>query len=99
MRKTLLHFILSVLLVSGYSQILENLPDLLLSQSGIKITDLSKWDELRREELVNLFRQEVYGQIPASFKPSVEFLLEETRYFKYISKSYPRISFNLFESC
>jgi len=40
------------------------LPELLVSQSGDEIKSLEDWENVRREELLNLFESEVYGKVP-----------------------------------
>ena len=40
------------------------LPELLVSQSGDEIKSLEDWENIRREELLNLFESEVYGKVP-----------------------------------
>ncbi|MEL7120669.1 MAG: hypothetical protein AAFO07_14555 [Bacteroidota bacterium] len=40
------------------------LPDLLTTSSGEKITDVKSWEKERRPEILQLFKDEVYGNIP-----------------------------------
>ncbi len=42
------------------------LPDLLKSSSGKKIASAGKWTKIRRPELLELFRENVYGRVPAT---------------------------------
>jgi hypothetical protein len=40
------------------------LPELLQTSDGRKVTDLKIWNEIRRPEILELFRQNVFGRIP-----------------------------------
>ncbi|MCU0362161.1 MAG: hypothetical protein MUE32_02285 [Bacteroidales bacterium] len=42
------------------------LPDLLLSSSGKKVTTAQQWNEGRRREVLDLFREHVYGRVPGT---------------------------------
>ncbi len=42
------------------------LPDLLVSSSGKKITSLAAWKKNRRQEILELFRENVYGRVPST---------------------------------
>lgn len=41
-----------------------NLPDLLTTKSGLKIEDIATWESVRRPEILNIFRDSVYGRMP-----------------------------------
>ncbi len=41
------------------------LPDPLVTESGQQVTDAATWNKVRRPELLELFRQQVYGRAPA----------------------------------
>lgn len=43
------------------------LPDLLTSSKGIKISGSTQWESLRRPEILELFRENVYGRVPETF--------------------------------
>ncbi|MBN3582778.1 acetylxylan esterase [Algoriphagus aestuarii] len=43
------------------------LPDPFISQSGQVIHSVSDWENIRRPELMNVFKNEVYGSIPDDF--------------------------------
>lgn len=43
-----------------------SLPDLLTSQSGKKISSSRDWTKIRRPELVELFRLNLYGRVPST---------------------------------
>lgn len=47
------------------------LPDVLVTGNGKKVTSADMWWKVRRPELIELFEQEVYGHIPANV-PSVK---------------------------
>ena len=40
---------------------MNNIPELLRSFSGEKIDTLQKWENFRREEIINAFKENVYG--------------------------------------
>lgn len=40
------------------------LPDLLLSNDGITVESAGEWEEHRRDEVLELFRSQVYGRVP-----------------------------------
>ena len=40
------------------------LPALLVSKSGRKIKNVKRWEKIRRPEILSLFEQEIYGEIP-----------------------------------
>jgi dienelactone hydrolase len=42
------------------------LPDPLITQSGRKITTAAEWESVRRPEVLELFRQHVYGRVPTT---------------------------------
>ena len=42
------------------------LPDPLISQTGRKITTKKEWETIRRPEVLELFRQHVYGRLPTT---------------------------------
>ncbi len=80
MKKILFVFFL-VVSVAGYSQRpginyeeekvpSYTLPDLLVTQSGRKIKKLKQWEKIRRPEILNLFKQEVFGKIPGKLEIS-----------------------------
>src|SRR5512136_2341850 len=43
-----------------------SLPDLLTDASGDKITTAREWNKHRRPELLNVFRDNVYGRVPVT---------------------------------
>lgn len=43
-----------------------DLPDPLVTESGDKVTDADMWNNIRRPELLELFRSQVYGRAPAA---------------------------------
>ncbi len=43
------------------------LPELLTSQEGKKITTSRQWEKIRRPEILDLFEEHVYGQVPQDF--------------------------------
>ena len=42
------------------------LPELLMSESGLSIESTVHWEEIRRPEILDLFRDHVYGRVPES---------------------------------
>lgn len=46
---------------------LYTLPDVLMTSNGKKITTLKFWNEVRRPEILELFRENVYGRVPSTF--------------------------------
>jgi Glucuronyl esterase, fungi/Heparinase II/III-like protein len=42
------------------------LPDLLKSEDGLLIESSEQWEEIRRSEILELFREHVYGKVPES---------------------------------
>jgi len=53
-----------------------NLPALLVTGSGAKVTTADQWWKVRRPEIVELFDREVYGRVPANV-PAVRWHLME----------------------
>jgi hypothetical protein len=43
------------------------LPELLLSQDSIRISTIEEWEKLRRPEILKLFEDNIYGQVPKDF--------------------------------
>lgn len=80
MKKLLLIFSVFPLLspINGMSQILANydedkvpaliLSDPFVSEKGRLIQSITDWEKIRRSEIVRLFQDEVYGQIPSDFE-------------------------------
>ena len=44
------------------------LPDPLINSNGKKIKSLDEWNDFRRQELINLFSNHLYGYIPGKLK-------------------------------
>ncbi len=44
------------------------LPELLKSYSGKKIKSIKKWEKRRRPELIKVFKQEIYGEVPENLQ-------------------------------
>jgi dienelactone hydrolase len=42
------------------------LPDLLIDQTGRKVTTVAEWEKTRRPEVIELFREHVYGRVPTT---------------------------------
>ena len=40
------------------------LPEILISNGGVKIGSADQWTSLRRPEIIELFRKNVYGRVP-----------------------------------
>jgi len=47
-------------------QLVAPLPELLKSEEGIPIESRPKWEEIRRDEILSLFEEHVYGRVPES---------------------------------
>ncbi len=71
--KKILTFLLLGLSFHIYSQIPEELPEILISEEGKEISEREFWENNRKPEILELFRSEVYGQFPADFSPDVSF--------------------------
>ena len=85
-KKLLTLFLLSI--IYSYSMIAQNydeskipsytIPKLLESESGARITSSDQWENQRRQEILNLFKEEMYGKVPqfdyktASYKRSIK---------------------------
>ena len=48
-----------------------DLPDLLTAASGDKIANIAQWEQQRRPEILELFKEHVYGHIPAAGKDTL----------------------------
>ena len=46
--------------------LLAPLPELLKSEAGISIESAAQWEEIRRDEILEMFEDHVYGRIPES---------------------------------
>ncbi|MCK4992811.1 MAG: acetylxylan esterase, partial [Bacteroidales bacterium] len=55
------------------------LPELLRSESGLSIGSATQWEDIRRSELLELFREHVYGRVPLSDLSIVHRLVFEDR--------------------
>jgi dienelactone hydrolase len=79
--KTFLLSFLTVIVLSSKAQQnpgTENflLPDLLTNTDGIKISDNKAWEKERRPEILQLFEDNVYGEVPKDFD-SINFKLNK----------------------
>lgn len=55
------------------------LPDLLTRKNGHEVSTSEDWETKRREEVLNLFKEEVYGSVPKmELKPTSVELIEES---------------------
>lgn len=54
------------------------LPELLISQDGKKITNADSWMKIRKPEIITLFEENVYGEVPGKIKLSSWKVLEES---------------------
>jgi hypothetical protein len=63
-KKQFLVCILSLLFLCGYGQQALNLPNVLTMQNGNKVTTAKQWRTQRRPELIRLFKEQMYGQLP-----------------------------------
>ncbi|MGN0019301.1 MAG: acetylxylan esterase [Sphingobacterium hotanense] len=62
-------------LVSAYT-----LPDLLTSNSGLKINNKQKWEQIRRPEILEMYSNLVYGRTPTEDIPVSYQLLTENKH-------------------
>lgn len=56
----------------------ENIPKLLVSSKGVKIASVQQWEKIRRPELIELFRSQVYGRMPVKRPDNLVFETIET---------------------
>jgi len=49
------------------------LPDVLTTTNGTKVTSVEMWRNTRRPEILELFRQYVYGRMPVGRPDSLRF--------------------------
>lgn len=56
-----------------------HLPELLVSESGEKISDSKEWMNIRRPEILKLFEENIYGEIPGELKISSWKILEQSK--------------------
>lgn len=54
-----------------------NLPEILVSVKGRKIKNAKAWEKVRRPEILRLFRNEVYGNVPGDLKIANSRIVEE----------------------
>lgn len=67
MRKKLTYLILLLLWIGSQAiaqQKVTNLPDVLTMNNGKKVTTAKQWTSQRKPELLELFKREMYGQLP-----------------------------------
>ncbi len=71
MKGTGLFFVLSVFIVKAHAQNYDEskvpaytLPDALKTLANVVVTDKTKWETVRRPEIVTLFENNIYGQMP-----------------------------------
>ena len=55
------------------------IPELLISESGQSVGSATQWEDMRRSELLELFREHVYGRVPESDVSIVHRLVYEDR--------------------
>ena len=56
-----------------------SLPDPLLCQDGTKIKDVEMWKSKRRQELVALFENEIYGKTLVGRPKNLRFIIREKK--------------------
>src|SRR5690606_7673706 len=54
-----------------------NLPEVLKTIKGDLVTNKATWEKVRRAEIVSLFENEVYGQVPKKYDRIVFSLIDE----------------------
>lgn len=65
---------------NGNGLLLAPLPELLVSEDGTEINSDAQWEDLRREEILEIFKDHVYGRVPEtelSISKQVKFLDRE----------------------
>src|SRR5699024_12765593 len=43
------------------------LPELLITLNGKKVKNKADWENMRREEVIGLFQEHIYGKVPTDF--------------------------------
>ena len=51
----------------------QNVPDLLTTEKGERVRDATAWEKVRKPEILEFFRREVYGRRPVQRPPHLEF--------------------------
>ena len=55
-----------------------DLPDALVTESGEQVATIGQWQETRRPETLELFREHIYGRTPIGRPPTLTFVNKET---------------------
>ncbi|HBC38244.1 MAG TPA: acetylxylan esterase, partial [Porphyromonadaceae bacterium] len=86
MKKEILYLLLFTLTTTLFAQNYDEtkagsyvLPELLKAQNGKEIVSAEDWDRIRRPEILKLFEDNVYGQVPKDFD-KIEFKVLEQNY-------------------
>lgn len=72
------------MLVSGSYSFAQNsqIPELLITSNGKEVTSVRMWEKVRRPEILELFRQHVYGRMPVGKPQNLSFQnIEQTDTF------------------
>ena len=67
MKNKLKYALIGLLFAGGNvlaQQIVTNLPDVLMLNNGKKVTTVKQWEKQRKPELLAMFKQQMYGQMP-----------------------------------
>ena len=71
------------------------LPEILKTEEGTKISSIKTWENARRQEILKLFEDHVYGQVPKDFDGNTQELVfklahskPETTVFWYIDETF-----------
>jgi hypothetical protein len=102
MKKELFYMVLLILTTPLYAQNYDEskvgnylLPELLTTQTGKKINSAKEWEQSRRPEILKLFEDNVYGQVPRDFD-KIEFkLLEENHNLLNGKATHKKVAINV----
>ncbi len=72
MRNYVLFLMISINITLS-SQIPEGLPGILETENDRLISEAKIWEKQRRPEILEVFRNEIYGKFPAEFNPEIRF--------------------------
>lgn len=74
MKKIAFHILFLLFSISAFPQNYDEskvgsyvLPELLITENGEKVTTVKDWEEIRRPEILKLFEDNIYGQVPQDF--------------------------------
>ncbi|MDX1563835.1 MAG: hypothetical protein R3236_00450 [Phycisphaeraceae bacterium] len=77
MKAAFVFFFTALMTATAYGADLD-LPDPLVTESGQKIVSADQWTQVRRPEILELFRKHVYGRAPIGRPQTLKFVNKET---------------------